>query len=176
MVTEQNKTLEAITTSIRMEIDGKEFYIKARLASGNVLGRRLFQSLASEEDIHRQKFEKIYKAIQTKKAWPEVNLTPHGQELKTLFAKASKQVKAAKSELEAIQTAMNMENKTRDFYLERAGKASFEAEKQFYTILVGEESTHHALLLDYYEYLQDPRPIFYNEGTSFPGRWIREKY
>ena len=160
MVTEQKKTLEAIMTAIQMEIDGKEFYTKTSLASGNELGRRLFQSLSSEEDLHRQKFEKIYKAIQAKKDWPVVELIPHGQDLKTLFGAAGRQVKAAGSELEAIQTAMKMENKTRDFYLEHAGKASFEAEKQFYTILVGEESTHHALLLDYYEYLQNPAQYF----------------
>ncbi len=55
---------------------------------------------------------------------------------------------------------MTMENKTRDFYLEQATKASFEAEKKYYEALAEQESAHHASLLDYYEYLTDPAGWF----------------
>lgn len=160
METEQNMTVKAIQTAIQMEIDGKEFYLQAAKASKNELGRQLFSSLAAEEDIHRQKFEEIFRTIQSKKAWPEVKLTPHGKEMKTLFAGAAADVKAAGSELEAIRTAMDMENKTRDFYQERSSKAAFDAEKRFYLALVGQESVHHTLLLDYFEYLQNPAQYF----------------
>ncbi len=161
MATEQEKTLEALKTAIKMEIDGKKYYQKMSQTSDNRLGIRLFQSLAAEEDIHRMMFEDIYKAMQTKKAWPKVGYTPHnGKELKTLFSLARQEVKSASSELEAIQTAMDMENKTRDFYQDQASKASFEGEKKYYLTLAGEESAHHAVLLDYYEYLKNPAGWF----------------
>ena len=84
-MSEQMQTVEAVRTAIQMEIDGKEFYLKAAQASQNSLGKSLFQQLAKEEDIHRLKFEEIYKAIQANKAWPEVDITPHGgKELETL--------------------------------------------------------------------------------------------
>ena len=70
MVTEQDKTLEALQIAAQMEIDGKEYYLKASQESSNELGKKLLQSLAAEEDIHRQKFEGIYNAIRNKKAWP----------------------------------------------------------------------------------------------------------
>jgi len=73
MVTEQDKTLQALQTAIQMEIDGKEYYLKASRESGNELGKKLLQSLAAEEDLHRQKFEQIYDAIKSKKAWPETD-------------------------------------------------------------------------------------------------------
>ena len=63
MVTEQDKTLEALQIAIQMEIDGKEYYLKASQESSNELGKKLLQSLAAEEDIHRQKFEEIFNAI-----------------------------------------------------------------------------------------------------------------
>ncbi len=161
MVSEQTQTVEAVRTAIQMEIDGKEFYLKAGQASQNELGGKLFRQLASEEDIHRQKFEQIYKAIQAQKAWPVVDFTPHGgKELKTLFASASENVKSSTSELDAVQAAMAMENKTRDFYRERAQKASFGTEKQYYETLVKEESAHHAVLLDYFEYMKNPAGWF----------------
>ena len=67
MATEQNKILEALQIVIQMEIDGKDYYLKASQESSNELGRQLLQSLAAEEDIHRQKFEEIYNAIRNKK-------------------------------------------------------------------------------------------------------------
>ena len=61
MKTEQDKTLEALQIAIRMEINGKEYYLKASRESSNELGRKLLKSLATEEDAHRQKFEGIYR-------------------------------------------------------------------------------------------------------------------
>ncbi len=59
METEQDKILEALQIAIQMEIDGKEYYLKASQESSSELGKKLLASLAAEEDIHRQKFEEI---------------------------------------------------------------------------------------------------------------------
>jgi rubrerythrin len=140
-----------------MEIDGKKYYQQAAQSSSNNLGKKLFRQLAAEEDLHRQKFIEIFKALQARKPWPEVDITfDGGKQLKTLFSIASKNVLSSASELEAVQTAMTMENKTRDYYRERAKKASFEAEKNYYRALEQQEGAHHAALLDYYEYMKDP--------------------
>ncbi len=160
-MTGQDRSLQALKTAIQMEIEGKRYYQKAGRVSGNDLGKKLFQSLALEEDIHRRKFETIFKALQAKESWPEVDFTPHqGKELKTLFGAAMKDVKIAETEIAAIETAMEMENKTRDFYLEQAKVSPLEIEVKYYTILAGEESAHHAVLLDYFEYLKDPAGWF----------------
>jgi rubrerythrin len=160
-MTEQSGSLKALKTAIQMENDGKRYYQKAGKTSSNEMGRKLFQSLALEEDIHRRKFEFIFKALQSQAAWPEVDFTPHhGKELKSLFAEAIKDVKADDSELAAIQTAMEMENKTHDFYTERSQQSSLEIEKKYFSILAGEERAHHAVLLDYFEYLKNPAGWF----------------
>ncbi len=54
MADEQGKTLEGLQTAIRMETDGKAFYLKVSRESGNETGRKLLESLAAEEDIHRR--------------------------------------------------------------------------------------------------------------------------
>ncbi len=160
-MTEQSGDLKALKTAIQMEVEGKKYYQKAGKASGNELGRKLFQSLALEEDIHRRKFETIFKAVQADSPWPDVEFTPHkGKELRTLFGEAAKTVKADNTELEAVQTAMAMENRTHDFYTEQAKKSTFELEKKYYTILAGEESAHHSVLLDYFEYLKNPADFY----------------
>ena len=121
MADEQGKTLEGLQTAIRMETDGKAFYLKVSRESGNETGRKLLESLAAEEDIHRRKFEEIYRAVKTKKGWPETDASPdRGETLDTIFARATDAPDSEKltlaTELEAVQTAMTMENKSFDFY------------------------------------------------------------
>ena len=165
METEQDKTLEALQIAIQLEIDGKEYYLRASQKSSNELGKKLLQSLAAEEDVHRRKFEEIYDAIRNKKAWPTTDFQPDvGKRLRTIFARATEEMgsslKAPTTELDAIQTAMEMENKTYDFYKSQSKNATYDTEKDFYETLAAEEREHHLILLDYYEYLKDPAGWF----------------
>ena len=165
MVNGQDRTLEALKYAIQMEIDGKEFYLKASRESGNDLGKELLKSLAAEEDIHRRKFEQIYESIRNKEAWPEVDFQPDGgRGLRTIFAMATKQVstnaKPPATELDAVQKAMAMENKSHDFYESQNKKATFDTEREFYRDLASQEKEHYLILLDYYEYLKDPAAWF----------------
>ncbi len=165
MVNDQDKTLEALQIAIQMEIDGKEYYLRASQESSNELGKKLLESLAREEDTHRQKFVEIYNVIQIKKAWPTTDFKPDGgKRLRTIFAKATEEmssnIKAPATELDAIQTAMGMENKTHDYYISQGKNANYEAETGFYESLAAEEREHHLILLDYYEYLKDPAGWF----------------
>jgi len=165
METEQDKTLEALQIAIQMEIDGKEFYLKAGQESSNEPGKKLLESLAAEEDTHRQKFEEIYSAIRSKKAWPMTDFQPDGgKRLRTIFARATEEmgsnIKSLATELDTIQTAMDLENKTYDFYKGQGESAAYGAERDFYETLAAEEREHHLILLDYYEYLKDPAGWF----------------
>lgn len=162
---EQNQTVQALKTAIRMEIDGKEYYLKISQQSSNEAGKQLLASLAAEEDIHRQKFEEIYEAIRHKKAWLATGFKPDGGKgLRTLFARATQEVgakvKAPQTELASVKTAMDMENKTYDFYTSRSQVAAYPAEKDFYQALASQEREHHLILLDYFEYLKDPAGWF----------------
>jgi rubrerythrin len=165
MATEQDKTLDGLKTAIQMEIDGKEFYFKASQASHNELGQKLLKSLAGEEDIHRQKFVQIYDSIRNKKDWPGTDYQPDGGKgLRTIFARAledgKSSLKTMPTELDAIQTAMAMENKTYDFYKSRSQAATYAAEKDFYEAVAAQEYEHHKVLLDYYEFLKNPAAWF----------------
>ena len=165
MATEQDKTLKVLQTAIQMEIDGKEYYRKVSQSSDNQLGRELFQSLAAEEDIHRQKFEEIYDVLRSKKAWPRVNIQPdRGKRLMTIFAKGIEEmdpnIKAPATEIDVIQTAMDMENKTYDFYISQSKSATYDVERNYYQALAAEERGHYLALLDYSEYLSDPAGWF----------------
>ncbi|OGO00786.1 MAG: hypothetical protein A2Y90_03770 [Chloroflexi bacterium RBG_13_52_12] len=175
MAQEQDATLEGLKTALQMEIDGKEFYLKASKASQNKLGKELLKKLAAEEDAHRKVFKDIYNKIKNNKGWTEVKFKPDGGKgLKTLFAaaveKMDKNVSSMPAELDAVKTAMDMENKTLDFYKGRSAKTTFEAEKKLYDSLAEQESEHHRVLLDYYEFLKDPAAWYVQkEHTAVDG-------
>ena len=175
MAKEQDATLAGLQTALQMEIDGKEFYLKASKASKNKLGKELLKKLAAEEDIHRGVFKNIYNAIKNKKDWPDIKFQADGgQGLRTVFARAlenvSKDVESVSAEIDAVKTAMDMENKTLDFYNSRSKQAAYDAEKQLYESLAVQESEHHRVLLDYYEFLKDPAAWFVQkEHTAVDG-------
>ena len=165
MDTEQQKTLNILTKAIQMEIDGKEFYLKASRSSGNRLGEKLLKSLADAEDIHRRQFESIYDSISQKRNWPKISIGMcKDKPLKNLFRQAiteiGKGIKPAKGELEDVETAMDMENKSYDYYTTMFRNTSQEIERNFLKALAAEEREHHLLLLDYHEFLSDPENYF----------------
>ena len=165
MTKEQDKSIIALEKAIQMEIDGKEYYLKASEKTGNELGKKLLQSLAAEEDIHRKVFEDIFENIRNKQGWPRKEFhADGGRALRTVFANAidnmDSDVTSMPEELDAVQTAMDMENKTYDFYREQGKKATYDAEKLFYEALAEQEEEHHRVLLDYYEFLKNPSAWF----------------
>jgi rubrerythrin len=165
MAAEIDKTLEALQIAVQMEKDGKEFYMKVSQQSTNELGKKLLQSLAAEEDVHQQKFVEIYNAIRDKKAWRAVDFQPDGgKRLRTIFARATEKMgsnkKATASELEAVKTAMDMENKSYDFYKIQSKNTTSAVARDFYESVAAEEREHHIILQDYYEYMLDPAAWF----------------
>ncbi len=158
----QKQTLAALQKAIQMEIDGKQYYQKLSKTFKNESGRKLFAILAEEEDRHQQNFEQIYHAIEAKAKWPEIKIgTSQANTSTNLFSQFPYgQTQASASELKSVQIAIEMENKTLDYYLASADKASYLVEKQYYEALVQQERTHQYLLLEYFEFLKDPAQWF----------------
>jgi len=175
MPKERDITLKALQTALKMEIDGKKFYLKASQNSKNQLGKQLLKKLAAEEDEHRVVFQNIFDAIKARKGWPDVKyIGDGGRGLRTIFAKAlesmDKDTKSITAELDAVKIGMDLENKTYDFYTKRSAKSTFEAEKQLYEAIAIQESEHHRVLQDYYEFLQDPAQWYVKtEHTAVDG-------
>lgn len=163
----------ALETALQMEIDGKKFYQKAAETISNGAGKKLFQRLAAEEDIHRLAFEAIFQSIQKKQGWPLVDFHPGGKQLRTIFAEAARSLKpgatAPSDELAAVQIGLDMEEKSYELYQGRA-KVTSGAERDFYQLVAAEERQHRLALADYYEYLTAPASFFVKRGASLPGR------
>jgi len=162
-VVNRNGVLAALSQSIQMEIEGGEFYLKARALSGNELGKKLLEKLADEEDDHRRRFVEIYDTLRKKKPWPDNFAVPKKGKrvtLRSVLGDFGKVPKVGQGEIDAVKFAMNFEDKTHDFYTRCADVAESKNEKEFYRAIASEESRHKLALLDYYEYLKDPNSWF----------------
>jgi rubrerythrin len=171
MSSAQDAALSGLQTAIRMEIDGREFYLKSSQASENERGAKLFKTLAAEEKVHQQTFTEIYNKLKAKEQWPDTKIPAHNaKKLHTVFREAIEKLgaehTAAKAEIDAVKTGMDMENKTLDYYKERSAKANFPAEKQLYESFAGQESEHFQLLEDYFEFLDNPAAYFVKKEHS----------
>jgi len=165
MEKEQATIVEALKFAIQMEIDGKDFYQKSEESSSTKLGRELFQWLAGEEDKHRQRFENIYQAIKKNQAWPDTDIQPaKSDKLRTIFSTAraasTPPTDEQSAELKSIAAAMDMEQKSQEFYQGQGAVATYPAERTFFNSLAAEEHGHYLALVDYREYLVDPAGWF----------------
>jgi rubrerythrin len=161
MTTGQEKTTQALWYAIQMEIDGKQFYLKVSRESGNDIGKKLLASLAIQEDYHRQKIEQIYENIRKVNEWPPIDFqSDGGKSLRTIFSpkvnNIPPKIRVKQTELEAVQKAIQLEDKSYDLYHQRFEQAPKGVEKDFYETIAAEEREHKLILLDYSEFLIDP--------------------
>lgn len=156
---------QALKAALQMEIEGKEFYQKTAEKSDSLLAKKLFERLAEEEDVHIQRINEIFKTIKSWAEWPARETTfKHEKSLKKVFREAIKgmdrEAKGSSSELEAIKTAIGMEDKSYTFYRSRDAEATYTGEKLFYQALTAEEREHYLALVDAREYLTNPQGWF----------------
>ncbi len=156
-----SKRMEILKKAMEIEANEKAFYEQAAAAAESPLAKQVFERLAFEEDAHARKFQEVEMQLGSSEDWPSGDAPSwEGKELKLVFAgmkAASPQdIKPAKSELEAMKSAMSKELEAYDMYRTRSEESTSAAEKRFYNVLAGEERLHHLALLDAYEFLTDP--------------------
>jgi rubrerythrin len=161
MTTGLESTMQGLLYAIQMEIDGKEFYLRASLESENEVGKKLLESLAVQEDNHRKKFQQIFENLRESRRWPLVTFKNNqAKVLSTIFAEETARLKSKVrpefSEIDTVREAMLMEDKSYDLYTQRYELSTNIDERQFYEKIAAEEREHKLILLDYFEFINDP--------------------
>jgi len=144
MTEEQERLINALKYAVQMEIDGKAFYTAVSQRIATRLGRELYTWLAAQEDIHRARFQAIYKAAVEKQGWPVEAVKPADiPRLGTLFGQAIREMgtsfKVDKGDIADADKGIELEIKSRDYYREQAGKSGGPVEKEFFTRISAEE-------------------------------------
>ncbi|MCS7280998.1 MAG: ferritin family protein [Desulfobacterota bacterium] len=160
METKDYSLEEALGEAIRMEEEGKEFYLEfSKNVRGNWL-KEMFKELALEEENHIKTVKKVYEKIKNEGKLEDwiVNTQNRPPVFGSIFDEAViKDVKVLEDEISATSMAMGIEEKSIEHY-EKLAKA-FETDpklKRFFLTLSYEERGHYLRIFDALEYLKDP--------------------
>jgi rubrerythrin len=158
----------AIKAAIRLEEDGRDFYLAAAGKSTNVHAKKTFESLAADEAKHIEWIkERTAGVLDAATANRELYAA-----LKGIFADASPESAAASADedIEAIDAAICMEQKSVEAYADWAANGPSDAIRKLGSMLVGIEKFHRQVLENAKEYLANPGDWFMQEeGWSFDG-------
>lgn len=135
--------VEALEFAMQMELEGKEFYLKAAEAANNLQVKEVFQALAADEQRHYQ----VVKGMLESGNY-QYDGSGATKDLKVVFVDELqlKQLKQDASEVEAYQLAIDFEIKSVELYQELATKARSNKEKEVFLKLAKEEEGHRLIL------------------------------
>ena len=152
--------------AMQMEKDGEKFY-RELAGKCRIEGiRTILNMLASEEVKH-------YNTIALLKKHAENSLSAKTKvldDVKNIFIRM-KEDKAEicfdSSELEAYKKALNIEEMSRKFYIDKAAEAGLEDEKQIFLRLAAEEEYHRRILENVVEFVERPEPGSWLENAEW---------
>ena len=140
--------------AMQMEKDGEDYYYQLAQQTSNMGLRTILEMLAGEETKH-------YRAIdEMRSARPDLAETTVLSDAKNIFAQIKDSDEGFDSDLgqiELYKKAQELEQKSMDFYLEKAHEIEEEFQKKIFLRLADEEKKHYFLLENIIEYVSRPR-------------------
>lgn len=147
---------EAIKTAIQMEKDGYSFYKKAAAQTSSEMGRSVFESLAEDELVHLDVFQKMFDETIGKYEWADlVNSSSKYRKL-SIFPKDLKKAEGVHpdtNELDALRMAMDSETEAIDYYTEIWEKSNDDEVKKILDKIIEQEKNHYFLLEQEFSHL-----------------------
>ncbi|MCX8110248.1 MAG: ferritin family protein [Syntrophorhabdaceae bacterium] len=162
----------ALKKAIKLEKDGIDFYLKSAQKAKNILVKKIFEGLVKEEEYHIKMINQIYEKMKNNETFKEwVTGTGFAGNLEKVFQDALvEKARRSKNDIEALQLALDMEDKSVKHYERLASKTDNPFEKRFYLTLSYEERGHYLRIMDSIEYISDPAGWhFIKQGAMVDG-------
>jgi len=153
---------EVLKKAIEMEEEGKQFYLQSAQKAKSLLARKIFQELADEEELHKEKIEELFEDLRQGKSLNKwVTKVADSSKLEKVFQDSlMEKATASSDDLDALRFALDLENKSVKYYENLNEATSDPRQRRFYLTLSQEERGHYLKLLDSIEYLTDPEDWF----------------
>lgn len=162
---------DVLIQALRMEEDGRNFYLEGLGRVENPLSKEVLKRLADEELVHMEKIQEGYNRIKnqetfTFESWGGVRKSSR-EYFENVFTEAKKHmnelVTPKAGELETIKMAMDLESKSHQFYVDKMKTVENREVASFLDFLASEEYRHYNLLFNTHEYLSNPTEWYYRE-------------
>lgn len=161
---------EILETALKLEQDGHAFYMDAADAAGNELARRMYQSLAADEEKHMEWIRAL-----TSGQMPDMTrISDTYERLRGIFMDAPEslrnEVKIAVGDQTSLKIGMDMEDKSAAAYQKWADETSDAELKALLANLVQFERGHRKILENTLQYLDKTGDWFMlEEQWNFEG-------
>ena len=140
---------EAIMTAIQMEKDGYSFYKKAAAQTNSEMGKTIFESLAEDEQMHLDVFQKMFEETVGSEEWKDLLISSKKYAKISVFPKDLKDIEGDNpntSELDAIRIAMDSEKEAIDYYNKIKSKLTDTEIIKIIDEIIAQEKNHFSLL------------------------------
>ena len=147
---------EAIKTSIDLEKNGRKFYLEAATTTKSESGKKIFQMLADEENLHLATFKKMLKSLDNLDNWQDIIKDyPQARQVPVFGVKqpAKDATKVTTDELNALRLAMKQEKEAISFFEKSSELAENEDVKKIFSFVREQEVFHYNLLQAEYDHL-----------------------
>jgi rubrerythrin len=165
--------IEILKRGMSTELWGRRFYEEAVAHTESEDGKRIFQSLVEEETKHLEILCGEYAAyseggscVSLDQAM-EMAGSVDPTEIFPEASSASQLIPADATDEQALQMAMDFEQRGYDLYAEAAKNAANDAERELWEYLAKAEDKHYTFLQETYEYLANDG-VWYFDDQELP--------
>ena len=148
---------DAIKTAIQMEKDGYSFYQRAAAQTSIDQGRGIFESIAEDELMHLEVFEKMFKDKIGKDEWTKlVESSKKYADIK-IFPKDLESIEGANpdtNEINALRMAMDSEREAIDYYTDIKEKTDDKEVIKILDKIIEQEKNHYLIIEGEFNHIQ----------------------
>ena len=140
---------DAIKTAIQMEKDGYTFYEKAAAQTSSDMGKTVFKSLAADELLHLEVFQKLFDEKVGKEEWYNLVNTSRKYVDIPIFPKDLQVMEGTSpdtNEIDALRIAMDSEQRAIEWYTKIRENSSDDQVNEIIDEIINQEKNHYNIL------------------------------
>lgn len=172
MKEENTGLLGIMCTTVELKEKMKDLYSRAAENCSDKVGAQTFDMLREMEQAHLERLREIYSEMS--KSGAEIDSCRfydfgalRGSEImKKIGRRRETLSKACLDDVAAIESGMELENKSIDFFLDQLKTAANPIEREFLNHMIAEERAHYIVLADLRFYYVDTEHWFMEKGRT----------
>ena len=161
----QEYMLKALKDAVQMDVEGRQFYLEAAKKAKSTGVREIMEYLAESEKYHIEKFNQVYRSLETDPSWTEpiaaFKPPQHEPYVCVMAMTKDEQGTGGDDDLQALKTGIKMEECSIDYYTKLAKETNNPLARRFFMSVAHEERGHYLTLMDMHNYLTLPEDWFY---------------
>ncbi len=160
-----SEIIKSIEIALQNEIKERDFYLEQGSRTNNPVGKKMFKSIAEDEDKHYKRLVAIHESLINKGLWPETITEATGKanlknSVKAVFSQPPPNPDIDIDDIKAVETAIEFETNGHSFYSSLADAAEEQKQSNFFRTLADMEYEHLTSLRDTLLLFKDPQTWF----------------